>query len=79
MFHFTLNDQDRQIVIQALDVLTRNVGAEINKIGGNAARQGAMHLIAIDNVGRQFAEAKPVEEKPADPAVPPNPDGDKAD
>lgn len=65
MFQINFGEQEKQILLAGLDMLTRELGAQINKAGGNAARDGAMKLIAVDNTARLISEAPP-----APPTIP---------
>lgn len=65
VFNITVSDNDRQIILAGLDLLARNLGAQINQAGGNAARDGAMKLIAVDNVARAVAELQPAKAEEA--------------
>ena len=67
MFVLKFNDETKNILIQSLDVLARQIGTDLSKVGGNAAAEAAMKLIAVHNTGAAIQNAPAEEVPPAEP------------
>lgn len=74
MFVLKFDDKTKEILIQALDVLARQIGTDLSKVGGGAAAEAAMKLISVHNTGAAVRtapaeEVPPAESKELPPAV----------
>lgn len=62
MFVLKFDENTKAILMNALDIYSRQIGADLSKAGGAAAAEAAMKLIGVHNVAIAIQTAQPQEE-----------------
>lgn len=70
-YAISFDENAKQIMLAGLDMIVRDIGAQLSKMGGGAAQDAAAKIIAVRNVAIGIENAAAIPDEAAD--TPPEP------